>query len=563
MPRPRRVLVSTLRDVRPDGDARVACAGRREPPRPTSRRRRRQPTSSWSRLTGPGATADRGGVTARAFRESALAAAGRDLGGRRRLRTRLPLDHGPQRVRRPADARPGPITWPRTPRVAMSRRDSTRRLADVATTAPPRPPPGCPGKGGAPAVVIGLVDSGLWPDSPLFADVRGLGRGQRATSAVRASQGPAGTPRSATARSWERGGSSTASVPTGCAAAAGLSPLDDDGHGTLVASVAAGNAGVSVQVPGQRSGLYAGAAPQARLAVYKACWTAPDPRDDGCSTADLVTAIDRSVADGVDVLNLSVDGPSDGRSGVDTLERAQALLGAAEADVVVVAASGNRGTQSYAAHAVPVGHLGGWHHGSDAPWGFGRLRSAARGCDGRAFGPHAPPPCSSGPERAGRRRLVVLVPLLPARQPRRRPRLRTHRRVRARPHRTRRQVRGRTRGPTAWAWCWVNTSRGQATADFHSVPTVHLTKDDGHRLVRGGCVTHPGRLVAAAPRRCAAHPRAARRLDELGRPDGRLREARRRRDGRRRPRRHPAVAPRPSLGPRLRHVGRRRPYQRR
>ena len=28
-------------------------------------------------------------------------------------------------------------------------------------------------------VVVGIIDSGLWPDSPLFADVRGLGRAAR------------------------------------------------------------------------------------------------------------------------------------------------------------------------------------------------------------------------------------------------------------------------------------------------------------------------------------------------------------------------------------------------
>ncbi|WP_425489948.1 S8 family serine peptidase [Nocardioides ungokensis] len=49
----------------------------------------------------------------------------------------------------------------------------------------------------------------------------------------------------------------------------------------------------------------------------------------------------------VDVLNLSVGGPPT----FDTVERA--LLGAAEADVVVVAAAGNHGTRSYAAHPGP------------------------------------------------------------------------------------------------------------------------------------------------------------------------------------------------------------------
>ena len=84
-------------------------------------------------------------------------------------------------------------------------------------------------------------------------------------------------------------------------------------------------------------------APQARLAIYKACWTAPDPADDGCSTADLVTAVDRAVGDGVDVLNLSVGGSGE----YDVLERA--LLGAAESDVVVVTAAGAERTVAHPA----------------------------------------------------------------------------------------------------------------------------------------------------------------------------------------------------------------------
>ena len=67
-----------------------------------------------------------------------------------------------------------------------------------------------------------------------------------------------------------------------------LSPRDDSGHGTQMTSIAAGNSGVSVEVPGLRLRSYSGVAPQARISVYKACWTAPDPADDGCSTADVV-----------------------------------------------------------------------------------------------------------------------------------------------------------------------------------------------------------------------------------------------------------------------------------
>ena len=62
-----------------------------------------------------------------------------------------------------------------------------------------------------------------------------------------------------------------------------------------------------------------GSHPRRALAVYKACWSAPDPHDDGCSAAGPVSAVDTGHrADGVDVLNLSVGG---GRAapGFDTL----------------------------------------------------------------------------------------------------------------------------------------------------------------------------------------------------------------------------------------------------
>src|SRR5690606_12558577 len=99
------------------------------------------------------------------------------------------------------------------------------------------------------------------------------------------------------------------------------------------------------------------------VAAYKACWAAPDPADDGCSTADLVTAVDRAVGDKVDVLNVSVAGGS----GLDTVQHA--LLGAAEDDIVVIGAAGNSGQDSYAAHPAPwvttvgatVGQLPGAH----------------------------------------------------------------------------------------------------------------------------------------------------------------------------------------------------------
>jgi len=209
------------------------------------------------------------------------------------------------------------------------------------------------GQGGR-GVVVGVVDSGVWPESPLFAPSPGTGpRDRDFTGACVTGEGWGEDTCNAklVGARWFVDGFG----PDRLSTSELLSARDVRGHGTQVASIAVGNSGVSTGLEGL-PGRYAGAAPDARLAVYKACWTAPDPADDGCATADLVTAVDSAVRDGVDVLNLSVQGAP----GTGAVERA--LLGAAEAGVVVVAAAGNDAS-AYAAPSEPwvttVGALAG------------------------------------------------------------------------------------------------------------------------------------------------------------------------------------------------------------
>lgn len=208
---------------------------------------------------------------------------------------------------------------------------------------------GGPGRAGR-GTVVGVVDSGIWPESPSFS-----GLADPAPRSARALPGFSGacstgvrwgaddcTDKIVSARWFVRGFGADR-----IASADFLSPRDGAGHGTHVASVAAGAHGVRVRVDGGHSRM-SGMAPAARLAVYKACWTAPEPADDGCTTADTVAAVDRAVADGVDVLNYSVTG-----SRVLDDSVARAFLGAASAGVVVATSAGNDGRPGSVRHLAP------------------------------------------------------------------------------------------------------------------------------------------------------------------------------------------------------------------
>lgn len=231
------------------------------------------------------------------------------------------------------------------PAVARVEPNQVRRLAARDDADPDLLSPGTRSRGGK-GVVIGVVDSGLDPDGALFASVPELGK-PVADFAGACQTGEDWDASDCTDKVASAHWFVTGFGRSALAAGATLSARDDQGHGTQVASVAAGNSDVTVRLDGTSRGRWAGVAPQARLAVYKACWSAPDPDDDGCATADLVAAIDRATAEGVDVLNVSVAGSSD----LDTV--GLALLGAAESGAVVVGAAGNDAPDTPAAHPGP------------------------------------------------------------------------------------------------------------------------------------------------------------------------------------------------------------------
>ncbi|WP_071659491.1 S8 family serine peptidase [Streptomyces humi] len=118
-----------------------------------------------------------------------------------------------------------------------------------------------------------------------------------------------------------------------------VSPRDGNGHGTHTASTAAGDADVRATVNGQDFGKISGVAPGAAVAVYKAFWTDSDGEGTAVDS-DIVAAIDQAVADGVDVINYSAGSVTE--SALDSPVQ-QAFRAAAEAGVFVSASAGNSG----------------------------------------------------------------------------------------------------------------------------------------------------------------------------------------------------------------------------
>ena len=120
-----------------------------------------------------------------------------------------------------------------------------------------------------------------------------------------------------------------------------LSPRDADGHGTHIASVAAGNR-VKATLGGTPVATISGIAPRARIAAYKACWLEPGATRASCAMSDLQAAIEDAIADGVDIINYSVGTTSGGPADLDAL----ALLAGADAGVLAVVAAGNGGPEA-------------------------------------------------------------------------------------------------------------------------------------------------------------------------------------------------------------------------
>ena len=202
-------------------------------------------------------------------------------------------------------------------------------------------------------IVIGDVDTGVWPEALSFSDRTSAGKldyqeipGWHAKCTPGEDFNASMCNQKLIGAQWfAEGYGENNIIPEEF-----LSPRDFDGHGSHTASTAGGNNGVQATGVAAALGKISGMAPRARISVYKALYESADHTTASGTSTDLVAAIDQAVADGVDVINYSISGST--TSFLSATE--VAFLFAEDAGVFVSASAGNSGpTPSTVAHAGP------------------------------------------------------------------------------------------------------------------------------------------------------------------------------------------------------------------
>ncbi|KAF0893820.1 hypothetical protein E2562_029705 [Oryza meyeriana var. granulata] len=191
-------------------------------------------------------------------------------------------------------------------------------------------------------VIIGIVDTGVWPESASFSDASVTtpvpARWKGACEAGASFKPSMCNRKLVGARSFSKGLKQR-----------GLNISDDDydsprdyyGHGSHTSSTAAGSAVADASYFGYANGTATGVAPMARVAMYKAVFSADTLES---ASTDVLAAMDQAIADGVDVMSLSLGFPE---SSYDTNVIAIGAFAAMQKGIFVTCSAGNDGSDSY------------------------------------------------------------------------------------------------------------------------------------------------------------------------------------------------------------------------
>lgn len=194
-------------------------------------------------------------------------------------------------------------------------------------------------------VIVGVIDSGIWPEHPSFSDPDPRGNAYPAPV-----WGGTGT---GDGCNFGDTAFNPNDAPFTCnnkligaydftdtyKAVIGLIPTefdsarDSNGHGSHTSSTAAGNGRVEATLLGVPRGRVSGIAPRAHVVMYKGCGL------EGCFNSDTLASIQQATIDGVDVVNYSISGGGSPYSDAVSL----GFLDAYAAGVLVVPSAGNAG----------------------------------------------------------------------------------------------------------------------------------------------------------------------------------------------------------------------------
>ncbi|KAK4409376.1 Subtilisin-like protease SBT3.5 [Sesamum angolense] len=153
-------------------------------------------------------------------------------------------------------------------------------------------------------VIIGFIDTGIWPESPSFSDAgmppvpagwKGQCQPGEAFNSSTCNRKVIGARYYLNGYQAEEESEKIVTF---------RSARDSTGHGSHTASTAAGRYVNDMNYSGLAAGGARGGAPMARIAVYKTCWSS------ACYDVDLLAAFDDAVRDGVHILSLSLGADS-------------------------------------------------------------------------------------------------------------------------------------------------------------------------------------------------------------------------------------------------------------
>ncbi len=204
-------------------------------------------------------------------------------------------------------------------------------------------------------VVVGVIDTGIWPEHPMLRDTGLPAPAHRPAACdfgdgTDPALGPAFTCNNKligahTFLSAYLANDTNVSTADYCnLQTATCTARDSEGHGTHTATTAAGDRVDSAPLLGTDRGPISGIAPGAAVIAYRVCLT------DGCYDEDSVAAVQQAILDGVNVINYSIGGGADPYA--DPVELA--FLDAYQAGIAVSASAGNSGPGAGTSeHAAP------------------------------------------------------------------------------------------------------------------------------------------------------------------------------------------------------------------